>query len=130
MVRKETVRYLIFGVLTSIVSFSTFALLKLLLGDGFYLTSNVISFIIATVFAFVTNKLFVFESKERNADVVFTEFISFLSSRILSFLMIEEVGLFLAVSVLGIDSMLSKVVLAFVAVVANYVASKFIVFRK
>ena len=130
MISKETIRYLIFGVLTSIVNFSTFALLMFLFDGSFYLTSNVISFIIATVFAFITNKLFVFESKDKNANVVIREFTSFVSSRIISFLIIEEFGLFLAVSVLCFNSIISKVILAFVSVAVNYILSKVFIFKK
>ena len=136
---EETVLYLAFGVLTTIVSFGSFAILQAVVGDEYYLINNVGSFICAVTFAFVTNKQFVFKSSSWKLTVFLKEFVSFVLARIASFLIIEEGGLFLAVAVLKADAiqvgildgkMVAKIVLAFVAVVVNYIAGKFLVFKK
>lgn len=126
----ETIKYLFFGALTSVVNFGSFAVAGFLLGEDYYLLSNIVSFVVATLFAFVTNKLFVFNSRSREWDTVIKELCSFVSARIVSFLLIEELGLFVAVSIFYFNSMASKVVLAFVAVFANYLLSKFVIFKK
>ena len=77
---KEILVYLIFGVLTTIVSWSTYALFVSLL----YLSievSNTLSWVCAVLFAFVTNKFFVFESKNKNLKTIFKELLTFISKR-------------------------------------------------
>ena len=136
---EETILYLVFGVLTTVVNFGSFALFQVVFGETYYLLNNIGSFICAVTFAFVTNKQFVFKSKSWKIDILCKEFISFFTARILSFLIIEEGGLFLCVNILGFNQitafgldgmMISKIVLAFVSVVVNYVAGKFFVFSK
>ena len=139
LVNRETVLYLVFGVLTTIVNFGTYALFDHILGDRFYLLSNIFSFIAAVLFAFVTNKQFVFESREWKGRTVLKEIGSFFSARIMTFLVVEELGLLIAVQVFGVDryrffflegAFAAKIVLSFVAVLANYVLSKFFIFKK
>ena len=107
------------------------------------LTANAAAFVAAVIFAFVVNKLFVFESRSWNADTLKREIPSFLAARIGSFA-IEEAGLFLAEKVLKLGGIIAvtvgslsldwitviKVALAFVVVALNYVFCKLIVFKK
>lgn len=139
IMNRETFLYLVFGVGTTIVNFLSFAICQSMLGDTYYLISNIISFVCATVFAFVTNKQWVFESKEWKVSVVFRELVTFVSARIASFLIVEELGLFLMVKVLNVDRiqllsingiLLAKIFLAFTAVIVNYVLSKIYVFKQ
>ena len=138
MINKEFILYLIFGVLTTIVNFGSFAIFQTILGKEFYLISNVISFVCATTFAFITNKQYVFEKKCWYWEIVIKEAIEFVSARIGTFLVIEELGLLIAVKTIEeiqiedwpIDGILfSKIILAFLAVLANYILSKFWIFR-
>ncbi len=139
---KELIIYGVFGICTTLVNFITYKLFNVLLGVDFYLVSNVIAWFISVVFAYVTNKLFVFESKSWNIKVVAKEVPSFFAARVFSFV-VEEAGLFLLVDILGMKNfgvnilgfnvsgnMISKVILAVVVVVLNYFFSKFVVFRK
>jgi len=139
LVNRETVLYLVFGVLTTIVNFGSYALSDYVLGERFYLLSNIISFIAATLFAFLTNKQFVFESRVWKCRVVLRELGSFFSARIMTFLVVEELGLLIAVQVFGVDryrffflkgAFAAKIVLAFAAVLVNYILSKFLIFKK
>ena len=138
MINKEFILYLIFGVLTTIVNFGSFAIFQTILGKEFYLISNVISFVCATTFAFITNKQYVFEKKCWYWEIVIKEAIEFVSARIGTFLVIEELGLLIAVKTIEeiqiedwpIDGILfSKIILAFLAVLENYILSKFWIFR-
>ena len=139
---KEIINYIIFGVLTTVVSIGTYELFNALLGRNLYLLNNVISWVFAVAFAYITNKLWVFESKSFRAGVVFKELIGFFGSRLFS-LGVEEAGLWilmdlckmngLNVGILGFDingSMIAKIIMQFVVVVLNYVFSKFIVFAR
>ena len=97
-----------------------------------------VTFIVATLFAYVTNKLFVFKSKTAALPACLKELIAFFGARLSSFAL-EEFGLFLCAdvfhlgvySLFGIDGiMISKIVLSFVAVIINYFFSKFWIFKK
>lgn len=137
---KEIILYIIFGGLTTLVNFVAFWLIERL-GVN-YLINNAISWIIAVAFAFVTNKLFVFESKSLAPKILFKEGIEFLGARVLSFI-IEEGGLWLFVDVLGMKTLsfnllnqtitgafIAKIILAVIVVILNYFFSKFIIFKK
>ena len=60
---RELLLYLIFGVLTTLVNFLTYWIFTKILGEELYLINNAIAWVVGVIFAFVTNKLFVFESK-------------------------------------------------------------------
>ena len=62
IINKETILYIFFGVWTTIVNFGSFVIFEKFFGSEYYLIANVGSFICATLFAFITNKYFVFES--------------------------------------------------------------------
>lgn len=139
---KELIVYAVFGVCTTLVNFVTYKLFNMILGDKLYLVSNIVAWLVSVIFAYVTNKLFVFESKSWEIKLVAKEVSSFFAARIFSFV-VEEAGLFLLVdllkmkeislTVLGIaisGNMIAKVILAFIVVVLNYFFSKLIVFRK
>ena len=138
---KELVTYIIFGVLTTLVNFFAFWLFTKILGEDLYLVNNAVAWVVGVVFAYVTNKLFVFESKSWDLKLITKEIIGFLGARIFSFL-VEESGMFLFISVLGLGEkaltlagftitgqFIVKILLAVIVVVLNYVFSKFFVFK-
>lgn len=127
----ETGRYLFFGVLTSLVNYGAFWLAVRLLGEEQALGANVISFVCAVTFAFVTNKLWVFESKSWALRVLKQELPPFVGGRLATF-GLEEAGLALAMALgaAGFWLMFWKVALSFGAVLLNYIISKLIVFKK
>ena len=147
LLNRETVLYLIFGVLTTLVDLAVFWLGKKLLGEDWLLLINAAAFLAAASFAYVTNKLWVFESKSWAPAVLKKELPAFFAARVFSFLF-TEAGLWLARDVLhagervlwtfkilghqiqidGLD--LAKILLSVVVVILNYVFSKLIVFRK
>lgn len=127
--------YIVFGILTTVVNCSVFLLCynTLFRGkDGLY--ANIITFIAAVLFAFVVNKLFVFESKSWSFMVLKKEIPSFLATRI---------GLFYAEKILRLNRfevlriwdtvidgiVIAKLALAIVVVLLNYVFYKFFVFK-
>ena len=138
---KELITYVIFGVLTTLVNFFAFWLFTKILGEELYLINNAIAWVVGVIFAYITNKLFVFESKSWDLKVVTKEITGFLGARIFSFL-VEEGGMFLFITVLGLGKksltilnltitgqFVVKILLAVIVVVMNYVFSKFFIFK-
>lgn len=139
---KELILYVIFGGVTTLVNLITLKAFNMILGDKRYLVSNVIAWLVSVIFAYVTNKLFVFESKSWKMNVVGKEVFSFFSARVFS-LLIEEAGLYLLVDLANLGDktvnvfgvviggiMISKIILAVVVVILNYVFSKLVIFKK
>lgn len=139
---KEIISYVFFGVLATIVNLVSFKLFELILGERLYLVTNVVSWLITVIFAYFTNKLWVFESKSWKANVVVKELIGFFGARIFS-LVVEEAGLWLMIDIchmgniswdiLSINingNMIAKIIMQVVVVILNYVFSKLIIFKK
>lgn len=124
---KEILWYGFFGVLTTVVNIVSFYFLDKA-GLNTYL-ANLIAWILSVLFAFITNKLFVFNSKSMNLIVFIKEIASFFFFRILS-LGIDMGGLFICLDVFHLGKMLSKVLMNVVVVIVNYVFSKLFVFKK
>lgn len=137
---KEIISYVFFGVLATVVNLISFKIFDLILGAKLYLITNVISWIITVIFAYITNKLWVFESKSWKKDVVIKELIGFFGARLFS-LGVEELGLWVTITlchmgkmnweIFGITisgNMIAKVIMQVVVVILNYVFSKFIIF--
>ena len=138
---KEIIMYLIFGVLTTVVSWGSYALFEILfgafIGNSIVLSAvaNVLSWIVAVLFAYITNKLWVFESKSFKGNVLIKELIAFVGARLATGVF-EWVGVPLLMimgldqSILGIEGMVAKVIVSVVVVILNYVLSKLFVFKK
>jgi len=122
---KEIINYLIFGGLTTLISIVTYALFAKVFNID-YLISNVLSWIIAVLFAYITNKIFVFESKSKKNIKEITSFFFF---RIVS-LLIEMIILYIFVDMLHIDDLVTKIIAQIIVIVSNYVFSKVFVFNK
>ena len=130
---KETISYLIFGVLTTIINIVVFwfaerELAFIMSEDAASLVGNVIAWVISVAFAFVTNKLFVFESKSMAFKVVMAELTGFIIARLLS-LAFDEGFMFVAIVLLGMNSLLAKIISNVFVVIINYVLSKFFIFK-
>ena len=139
---KEIINYVFFGVLATVVNLVSFKIFDLILGAKLYLITNVISWIITVIFAYVTNKLWVFESKSWAFKILLKEVPEFFAARLFS-LGVEEGGLWLFVDKFGFDrysftvfnfevtgKLIAKVLLAVIVVILNYFFSKFIIFAQ
>lgn len=120
---QEIVSYLFFGVCTTLVSIISYFFLRIAISN--YMVCTVISWILAVIFAYVTNKLFVFHSENKN---IIKEIIEFFSSRILT-LFIELALMYVMVDLLSISDGISKIGVQFIVIVTNYILSKLIVFK-
>lgn len=130
---KEIIMYLIFGVCSTVVSWGSYALFVKAFSLSVEL-GNVLSWICAVLFAFVTNKLWVFESKTWEPKKAISEFVTFIGSRLITGV-IEMAGVPLLVrlglsqTIFGVDGMLAKVLVSVIVVILNYVFSKLIIFK-
>ena len=135
---REESAYLFFGVLTTLINYVVFGVLHVFWGDEGALAANLIAFVVAVAFAYLTNKIFVFESRSWRPALLIREAASFVAARLFSF-GLEEAGLYVAVHVLvlgqyalfGVDGvMLAKFALSVLSTILNYFFSKFFIFAR
>jgi len=124
----DAIVYLIFGVLTTVVNYLVYLPCYNLLGIT-SAVSNVIAWAVAVLFAFLTNKPFVFCSHDWSRAVVIPEFVKFVGTRLGSG-GIETAILLLSVDILGWNGNVWKLLTSVIVVVLNYIGSKWLVFRK
>lgn len=127
---KELINYIIVGILTTIVSLVTYYGLVLTILDPQIpmqlQLANVLSWIAAVAFAYVTNRKYVFESTSKS---IATEALRFYLSRVGTLLM-DMAIMFVGVTLLSLNDKAVKIVVQGVVTVANYIFSKIFVFRK
>ena len=131
---RELISYIFFGGMTTAVNFAVYSLCVGPFSIEMTL-SNAIAWVVAVIFAFVTNKLFVFRSAARGASALLYEALTFLSARVVSgvlevFLPTLLVSIGLDARVFGIDGFVAKAVVSVAVILLNYIFSKLIVFRK
>ena len=158
---KVIVLYLIFGVATTLVNWIVYLLFNNLIFNRFFsentamTAANAVAWFLAVLFAFVTNKLIVFKSKEKTARILIPELLSFYASRGLTglleifvptllvnagitFTLLGDGGIFpnalrdsgFIYTTLSDRGLVPKMIVAVVVIILNYVFSKLIVFRK
>ena len=124
---EEVIKYLIIGILTTMVNYIIFVILVNIAKIEMH-TSNIIAWLISVIFAYFTNKLFVFESKSFEIKVLIKEISTFGIARIFS-LLLEEAILYIFVNKLEMNKLIIKLIANIIVIVLNYVLSKFIIFR-
>lgn len=154
---REIILYIVFGVLTTAVNWAAYSLLVKLLNvsipksqsafcfseilskttEGVYIklfACNIFAWMVAVIFAFITNKLFVFESRRWHFKVLLKEITVFVGTRAFTGIL-ESAGHTALVAagfnykLFGIDGFLAKIFVSIVVVILNYIFSKFFVFR-
>ena len=126
---QEIVNYLIFGVITTLVSLLTYYLLTItFLNPRIPLElqlSNIISWIVGVLVAYVTNRKYVFKSKGNNKIYEFTNFIL---SRLLT-LVFDMLFMFVLVSKWGLNDRVCKIISQIIIIITNYLFSKLFIFK-
>ena len=125
---KELILYLIFGVLATVINIVAFWICN----DIFhieYKVSNIVAWILSVIFAFITNKLLVFESKNKSKEETTKEAIGFIGARLFS-LVVDMILMILMIDTLKMNSLVAKIISNVVVVIINYIFSKFLIFRK
>lgn len=127
---KEVINYLIFGVLTTIVSLAVYYISVFTFlnpENAIQLQiANIISWIAGVVFAYCTNRKFVFESKEKNKV---KEAGKFVLARVITLVM-DMIIMWLGVTVLHLNDKIIKLISQIIIIVSNYLFSKLFVFKK
>lgn len=124
---QEIFKYIFFGVLTTVVNIAVFFLFDTVL-DFSYIIANAISIIAAILFAFFTNKKYVFKAKSQSLKLAFKEFYLFVGLRLVSGLF-DMLSMWMLVDFMNLDTNLSKILTQFIIVVLNYIFSKLYIFR-
>ncbi len=124
---KELILYLFFGWLSFMISIGSYFACNTLLCMN-ELIANIISWIAAVLFAFVTNRVWVFQATTYNIKDFTRQIMTFFSGRCVT-LVIEEGILLVFVTWLQFNSLLFKIIAQFVVISLNYIISKFWIFR-
>ena len=138
---RETILYLVFGVLTTLVNYGVFFALGRICASA--VLNNAVAFAAAVIFAYVVNKLWVFDSKSWAPAILRREIPSFLAARLFSF-GIEELGIFVCDNLLNLGRFeilclgsvtlngvgLAKILLSVIVVILNYFFCKLVTFKK
>ena len=126
---KEIINYLIFGILTTIISLLSYYILVLTIlnpNNPIELQiANVASWIISVTFAYITNRKYVFNSQEKN---IIKEISKFYYARIAS-LLIDMALMYVLVSKLNFNDKIIKIIVQIIVIIMNYVLSKLVVFN-
>lgn len=120
--RFEVLSYLIFGFLTTFVNVFTYFIAIQLFNIN-YMISNVIAWITCVIFAYFTNKKYVFDKSDNKC-----QFVKFILSRIAT-LIVETLLLILFVKTLLVNDMISKIIISIIVIILNYILSKLCVFK-
>ena len=128
--KKEIITYIIFGALTTLINLLVYYLLTNTIldpkNDLLMQLANTIAWIISVLFAYITNKLYVFNSKTKQ---ILKELLSFISSRILT-LLIEIFLMYILVTRLKQNDQIIKLLVTIIVIILNYILSKIYVFKQ
>lgn len=125
---KEGLLYLFFGGLAFFLSVFLFWLFHVFYNINEHI-SNIVVWIIVVLFAFITNRTWVFRAKTDGIKDFFKQISAFYLGRIAT-LVVEEVILFIFITLLDFNSMIVKIIAQFIVIVLNYIISKLFVFKK
>ena len=126
---KEIINYLVFGILATCVNFISYFIFARVFNIDEVVSSG-LSWFCSVVFAYTTNKIFVFDSKTKGKKALLKECVSFFAARIISGILCDVGTFAVMVKVLHINDVISKIVTQVMVVIVNYIFSKFIVFKK
>ena len=144
---REIISYLFWGVMTTVVSWVTYSIFVSIFHTAAEISvlkfsfsldialANILSWICAVSFAFITNKMFVFRSKSWRPHTAWPELWKFVSARlvtgIIEIIAVPAlVGFGLDQEIFGISGSWAKVIVSVVVIILNYIFSKLFVFRK
>lgn len=125
---EEVIGYLVFGVLTTVVNIVVFYLFDSVF-EVHYLVANAIAIVVSILFAFFTNKKYVFKSSTPTFQLWLKEFSLFVSFRLLS-AVFDMGSMWLLVDGLNVNANVAKIITQFIVVVLNYAFSKFFIFKQ
>ena len=125
---NPVMKYIFFGGCATLVNLGSYYILRLVT-DLSINVANTLSVMIAILFAYFTNSKFVFESKAVGVKEKCSEFVKFISARLIT-MVIEVAGVWLMADVLSMNDYVAKFLIQFIVLALNYVFSKFLIFTK
>ena len=125
---QEGMRYLIFGALSTVVNIASYAALYYPFNISNAI-SNILAWVIAATFAYITNKLYVFNSKVNTKKELLKEIIYFYVCRLFT-LVVDEGIMIVAVDKLGWNALLMKIIANIIVIILNFIFSKILIFKK
>lgn len=125
--RRLAWSYIIFGIFTTIVNFISYVIFTKLMGLD-YKTAASLAWLVSVIFAFITNKLYVFKTATTKKLHLLKELSGFIFFRVLSYF-VDIGSIIVLVEVLNLWDTISKVIASAIVAVFNYFASKYIIFR-
>ncbi|MFR1435480.1 MAG: VanZ family protein [Acutalibacteraceae bacterium] len=128
LVNRETVSYVFFGAVTTVVNILSYQVFYHTLGIP-NLISNALAWVLSVLVAYIVNKLFVFRSSTTSIRALLREFGLFVAARLFSF-GVDELGMWLMVDVARFNTGISKLIVNVIVVVLNYFFSKRIIFTR
>ena len=125
---REAILYIFFGGCTTFVNIIVYYICAhlLLLATA---PSTVIAWILSVAFAYLTNRIYVFESRSRGLAAILREIGAFVSCRLLTGVM-DLAIMYVCVDLLHFNDLIIKIISNVLVIVLNYVASKLLIFRK
>lgn len=124
----EYILYIVFGIVTTVVNFITYFIFTKAIGFT-TVTSNLIATAISIIFAYITNKIFVFNSKRNSIGELITELVKFVGARIFTGLL-DTLFVFIGVDCIKANDFVIKTISCIIVVLLNYIISKAIIFNK
>lgn len=127
---KEVINYLIFGALTTVINLVIYFILTSLWLDASInlelQIANVIAWVVAVIFAYITNRKYVFDSQNKNK---FKELVNFFMARVVT-LVVDMLLMYIGVNLFKFNDKIVKIISQGIVIVSNYVLSKVFVFKK
>lgn len=125
---KSIILYLVFGICTTIVNIIIYYICAHMIHLQ-TISSTCIAWIFAVLFAYITNRIWVFESEANEKNLIIKEVISFFSCRLATGVM-DLIIMYVFVDIINMNDVIIKVISNIVVIVLNYVASKLVIFKK
>lgn len=126
--KNEMILYIIFGILTTLINIISYALFTRVIMLDTYI-SNIIAWILSVLFAYITNRKYVFKIDNNNTSKKIKELFSFYGLRIVS-LIIDMFIMYILINLINIDDLISKIITNIFVIVVNYLFSKYLIFNK
>ena len=120
---KEIINYLIFGFLTTVINFVSYYICARIF------ISSILAWFISVLFAYITNKLLVFDQHTDNIKFLIKEMVSFFLARIASGILFDVGTFAVMVKVLHINDIISKFITQVMTIITNYLLSKLVIFK-
>lgn len=125
---KSIILYLVFGVLTTIINIVVYYVCSNIL-EMSTIMSNVVAWLLSVLFAYITNRKWVFESQVKTKEDIIKEMSSFFWCRLATGIL-DIVIMYITVDLLFMNGMFMKCLSNVIVIVVNYIASKLIIFRQ